>query len=381
MKANSYVTYAQVEQQAMQHMKLYGSKTGFLKIVTKLFENGQAKPSQPVLPHDTNWSFLDDQAFYELLNNLPVTDTLFQSKSFPSATVEANSHAPSIEAESIMPNDLEVYAIKYVRDIIEKMHTHNYFEVNYVMMGKCSMIFENKTRELSCGELCFIAPQSRHDVTVSDDSIVISLMIRKNTFESTFFKLLAQEDLLASFFRSILYSNKSSANYMMFTTNNSNDIINTIKDIFMESYVSDKYSNTCIISRIHLFFSLLLRNFSDTIQFYDNERNDNKHENFSQVLQYIQQNYQNVTLPDLANTFHYNPSYICRMIKKNTGRTLVDILTNLKLTKASELLLQTDLKIEEISSMVGYENVDHFSKLFKRYYHLPPKKYRGSITS
>lgn len=363
----NYVTYAQVEDYARKHYERYDTKTSFKTIVKYLFEHQQYQTGTPALPSQLLWSDLDDPAFFALLGELPV-------KNVSAETIIQPENA--IMAEAIMPENLEVYALKYIWHIVEKMHTHNFFEVNYVMSGKCSMIFENETRELSTGQLCIIAPHSRHDVTVDDDSVVVSLMLRKNTFETTFFKLLAQEDLLATFFRTILYSKKESANYMLFSTDNSEEIKSAIKNIFMECHVTDSYSNTCVISRIHLFFSLLLRRYSDTIQFYDHQQSVGSHGNFTQLLQYIQSNYQTVTLEQLASVFHYNTSYLSRLIKKNTGQTLLDILTNLKMSKASDLLLHTNLKIEEIAALSGYQSVDHFSRLFKKTCGTSPQKYR-----
>lgn len=367
MDTTNYVTYAQVEEYALKHYERYGTKTSFKTIVKYLFEHQHYKDDTPALPSQIFWSYISDPAFFSLLNELPVKNVF---------AVPSTQQDTAIMAESIMPENLEVYALKYIRYIVEKMHTHNFFEVNYVMSGKCKMIFENEIRELTTGQLCIIAPHSRHDVTVDDDSVVVSLMLRKNTFETTFFKLLAQEDLLATFFRNILYSQKESANYMLFSTDNSEEIRSAIKNVFMECHLSDSYSNTCVVSRIHLFFSLLLRRHSDTIQFYDHQQNMGSHGNFTQVLQYIQSNYQTVTLEQLATVFHYNSSYLSRLIKKNTGQTLLDILTNLKMSKASDLLLHTNLKIEEIAVLSGYQSVDHFSRLFKKNNGMSPQKYR-----
>jgi len=61
------------------------------------------------------------------------------------------------------------------------------------------MLFENETLTLSSGELCIISPGSMHDMYASDDSIAVSIMIRKDTFENTFFRLLSQKNLLADF--------------------------------------------------------------------------------------------------------------------------------------------------------------------------------------
>lgn len=365
---NGYVNYEQVERYATRHYQKYGTRTDFLTAVNMLCEQGQHLIPHTPLPPREAWSRMSAEDFISVMRLLPVNISFWNTT--PKKGV--------IVAESIMPTQLEVYALRYVRDIVESMHTHNFFEVNYVISGRCKMVFENETRFLKEGELCIIAPNSSHDVTVSDDSQVISLMLRQNTFETTFFKLLAQEDLLASFLRNILYSGNATANYLLFSTDNSPEIIRSIRDIFMECHLADNYSNTCVVSRVHLFFSLLLRGYSDSIQFYENQKNLGDHANFTQLLQYIQNHAQTLTLESLADTFHYNPSYLSRMIKKNTGQTLVEILTNLRISRASDLLVHTNLKVEDIAKSVGYDSVDHFSRQFKKMRGMAPRDYRNS---
>lgn len=180
---------------------------------------------------------------------------------------------------------------------------------------------------------------------------------------------------MASFFRSILYSHTEQANYMLFSTKNPQTVRNMFKDILMECYSCDSYSNTCATSRIYLLFALLLRRFGHTIQFYDMEKSLGDHHNFTHILMYIQKNFASLTLHSLAEKFNYNPSYLSTMIKKNTGRNLTDIVTQLKMSKASDLLKHTDFKITEIASLVGYDSTDHFSRQFKRNYHMSPSCY------
>ena len=146
----------------------------------------------------------------------------------------------------------------------------------------------------------------------------------------------------------------------------------------MDCYILDSYSNTCVISRIHIFFSILLRRFSHTIEIYNKSNNGTDQTNFLLILQYIQNHYQTVSLDTLCNVFHYNKSYLSRLIHKNTGRSFIDIVTDLKLSQAIDLLDNTSLSLAEISERIGYNNVDHFSKHFKKKYSYPPSVYRSN---
>lgn len=367
MRAISYVTYAQIEDYACSYYEKNGYKTDFKKIVTYLFSHNLYTTGLPDLPYHIMWSKLSDEEFYTLLRKLPIQNIFADYRAVPEM----------IPAAPIMPSSLEVFSIYYVKNIVEHMHSHDFFEINYVFSGECRMLFENESRSLPAGDLCIISPGSRHDVYTVGDSIAVSFMIRKDTFETTFFRLLAQKDLLAVFFRNILYSETTSANYLLFSTDNSEIIRDSIKDIFMECYLTDLYSNTCAVSRIHLLFSLLLRRYSHSIRFYDDEKSLPNHVGFTQILQYIQNHYQTVTLHSLCEVFHYNASYLSRLIRRHTGHSLMEILTDLKLTKAAELLRNTQLSITEITKIVGYDNTDHFSRQFKKKYSAPPTVYRS----
>lgn len=366
MKPISYITNEQIENYARDFYLKFGEKIDFRTITTKLFEKGNNHYGIPMLPYEISWDTLTDTEFFTLLKSLPIQN-LF-----------ANYHASSdyIPASPIIPLDLDVYAIYYIQNIKDHRHAHDFFEINYVFSGECHMLFENETLTLSSGELCIISPGSMHDMYASDDSIAVSIMIRKDTFENTFFRLLSQKNLLADFFRTILYSETEKANYLLFTTNNSSIIHDSIKTIFMDCYILDSYSNTCAISRIHIFFSILLRRFSHTIQIYNESSNVTDQTTFLLILQYIQNHYQTVSLDVLCSVFHYNKSYLSRLIHKNSGRNFIDIVTDLKLSQAIDLLNNTTLSIAEISELIGYNNVDHFSKHFKKKYSFPPSVYR-----
>lgn len=388
LMTQNYVTYQQVETWVTQYYQKHGRRTDFVTAVRTLLKE---KPFSSLndrlclpLPNRKEWQTLSQEDFFDVLLRLPVNTPFWDnpSENFNSigSTGIWNRANGTIFAESIMPSELEVYALRYVRDIVQRLHIHNFFEVNYVLSGSCQMVFEQETLSLQEGNLCIIAPNSRHDVTVSDESQVISLMLRQNTFDLTFFHLMAQDDLLASFLRNILYSSDASAGYLLFSTDNSDELFYAIRDIFMECHLADRYSNTCVISRVHLLFGLLLRDYGTTIRFYEEQKNLGRHgndHNFPALLQYIQNHYQTVTLDSLAAAFHYNPSYLSRLIKKQTGKTLTEILTHFKLSRASYLLLHTSLKISDIAEFIGYDNVDHFSRQFRKQFGVSPKNYRA----
>ncbi|RXZ81722.1 helix-turn-helix domain-containing protein [Paenibacillaceae bacterium] len=83
-----------------------------------------------------------------------------------------------------------------------------------------------------------------------------------------------------------------------------------------------------------------------------------------------------VTLEELSNVLHLNPSYLSRLFKKETGENFVEYITKIKVEHAKELLDQTQLSVDEIADKIGYEK-NYFYKVFKKLTRMTPNHYRG----
>ncbi|WP_338787359.1 response regulator [Metabacillus sp. FJAT-53654] len=90
-----------------------------------------------------------------------------------------------------------------------------------------------------------------------------------------------------------------------------------------------------------------------------------------------------ITLQDISDYVYMNPTYFCQYFKKQTGKTVFDYITDLRLETAKELLQEQNLKVIEIAKSVGYQDSKHFSRLFKqRWGSLPSefkKKYQTKV--
>lgn len=96
----------------------------------------------------------------------------------------------------------------------------------------------------------------------------------------------------------------------------------------------------------------------------------------TQMLQYIQSNCERVTIADMAEEFNLSKTYLSKYITRRIGKPFSSILQDIRLEKACDMLHNSNLRIEDISSCVGYMNVEHFIRLFKKRYHKTPNQYR-----
>lgn len=86
------------------------------------------------------------------------------------------------------------------------------------------------------------------------------------------------------------------------------------------------------------------------------------------ALVYIKRHYnENISVADIAESINVSKSYLCDQFKKEQNSTIVNYLTKLRMERAKELLVSTNMKMYEISVEVGYNDYTYFSQIFKRY--------------
>lgn len=93
---------------------------------------------------------------------------------------------------------------------------------------------------------------------------------------------------------------------------------------------------------------------------------------------FMQDNFNNpeLSLRTVADYVGFNEKYFSARFTKECGCTFIAYLNDLRIRRAQELLVQTDLKMYEISEAVGYGSVEHFSHIFKKKLCISPKEYR-----
>lgn len=102
-----------------------------------------------------------------------------------------------------------------------------------------------------------------------------------------------------------------------------------------------------------------------------------KDERLLEITNYIYANYKDVTLDDLAEKFFLSKPYLSKYIKEKSGMTFGDILKKIRMKKARAMLKGSSATVESIAESVGYQNVEHFNRVFKKMYNITPVQYRN----
>ena len=153
----------------------------------------------------------------------------------------------------------------------------------------------------------------------------------------------------------------------------SGDMIFIAPDVYHTMEVFDDAS--LIVNMLIAMSARLMRNFQDSLESSYSREDVQKDEGFL-VLDYIQKHLKDVNLSEVAEHFGFSLSHCSRLIKKTTGLGFNEWRRSLRIRRAENMLVNTDLTVGEISLELGYENTETFIRAFKKNLHVTPGKYR-----
>lgn len=124
-------------------------------------------------------------------------------------------------------------------------------------------------------------------------------------------------------------------------------------------------------------FDELLTYITSSLAILDRDKTHNNLRQIKQAKRYIEENYMNnITLEDVGTHIGFNPSYFSSIFKKETEMSFVEYLSKVRVEKAKDLLRESDLRIQDVCLMVGYNDAKYFTKSFIKHTGLKPNEYR-----
>jgi len=98
------------------------------------------------------------------------------------------------------------------------------------------------------------------------------------------------------------------------------------------------------------------------------------------TCEYINANYmKEIRLEEMAGMINYSSHYFSKMFKLYKSQNFIDYITTVRVGKAKELLVNNQLSIKEVSGLVGYEDQNYFTRVFKRMENMTPSEFRDKI--
>ncbi|TLX78138.1 helix-turn-helix domain-containing protein [Labilibacter sediminis] len=253
-------------------------------------------------------------------------------------------------------------------------HYHPDIEILLVTKGEGRRIVGDHIENYYPGDLCILGSNLPH-VWKNDpsyyqsnpDKIAECLVIhfRTELFGDAFWQL-PEMQKTASFLNS---ANRG----IKFTGDTRDMLAHKIKSGFLKN-PEERLSH--VLDLLYSMAQSEERNFLASSGF-TNEVQSSDGERFQRAIEYIALNYQRpILLEEIAEHVHLTPTAFCRYFKERTDKTFLQYLNHYRIGLARRLLIEGQLKIQEVAFECGFGNLSHFNKHFKKLTGITPKHYR-----
>ena len=248
------------------------------------------------------------------------------------------------------PNDEDVLICVFKgKQIREPFHRQDFFFINYA--------YKNSYQALS----------------EKYNNLIIGVLIRKDSFFREYLPTVYTDSALFRFFVEP-QTNKFSDEYIHLPVTKDH-AIRTILELMVVEY-ADRQEDTQRILK-----SMLQTLLLEIARRYRIEKSGTDTKTLAeQIIDYMGDHSDVVTLKDIAAHFSYHPNYISTLLHKETGWKFTEILLEKRMERAVLLMKNTSLSLEEISVLLGYSNHSNFYKAFREYYGMTPREYLKSMS-
>ncbi|MCX7842883.1 MAG: AraC family transcriptional regulator [Clostridia bacterium] len=268
-----------------------------------------------------------------------------------------------IKPENFNPYILYTFKERYNIKSKSDFHSHDFIELKYILSGSSSYSIEGKLYGVKKGDIIICNPGAVHKKVISEGEEFIEFnagftdIAIKNYPDNYLLKegacpVISLEKYQADFMRlcseTMAEQEKREPGYDLVIKSN---IMKMIVIVLKETYLREK------------------RQAQSRISFESHEKSSI----VSTVISFFNDNYmRQISLESISKNMYLSPAYISKVFKEETGDSPINYLISLRLSKAKELLKEGRTTIKEAAEAVGYIDVYHFSKLFKKHYGFPP---------
>lgn len=252
-------------------------------------------------------------------------------------------------------------------------HSHDFFELAYIREDKIFHLLDGEEFEVRKGDYFIIDTNSKHRYITHQNSPcpIYNCLFYPEAIDVTLshcrsFKSLI-ESYLIKFDISILKFNPTA--YVFHDGDGS--IENLLKKI-MNEFSQNRHGSIQICSGALVEILILTMR-----KIVDENKIIKKNSPTKYIIDEISKRFnEDITLSKICEPLNYSLPYISTKFKKDTGYSFTEYLQKYRIENSLRLLSNTDDKIIDIASAVGYDDVDFFGKIFKKYVNMSPAKYR-----
>ncbi len=253
-------------------------------------------------------------------------------------------------------------------------HSHNYIEIIYMCSGSTTHVINGETKVvLEQGDLLFLNQNATHEIfPAKKEDIAVNFIVMPEFFD-TAFEMVEQENVVRDFFTGALRKEQRGMDYIHFRVADILPVQNLVENMIWS--LVHRQANKQNINKMTMGLLIVqLSNYIDRIEHTNPRQNAQKMT--LTILQYVEENYKEGSLAELAQILHCDFYWLSKEIKKLTGCKYTELVQKKRLSQAGFLLKNTNLSVMDIGMAVGYENMSYFHRIFQKEYGMTPRHYR-----
>ena len=262
---------------------------------------------------------------------------------------------------------VSIYIFKFTPDYYMDFESHDTIELFYVDAGTEEVYEDDKIYTVNKGEMFIHKPNSVHkDKCVSPTSSCYIVNFKAN------------EKDFSSFFDRVISLNKKEIAQLkeifeLFFNNVSSPIDKRVPERKIAFANNITGISQIIKNKLELFFLSILNSDEQEITSF---RNFDDPLVQKIVEELFKTRFEKFSLDKISETLSYSKSYLCRYFKKITGTTIINHFYSIKIEESKNMLINGKYTIEEVSDALGFDSVQYFSKVFKKYVGLTPSTWK-----
>lgn len=260
----------------------------------------------------------------------------------------------------------EPHFFSYKRDISKNMvnpHFHENYELYYLLSGRRRYIIENEIYDIAPGDIILIPKFKAHIIVNTPD-------MEAEEFHECFLLSPKEKDFPA-FFRQCFHTH-----YYRLPSSARNIILECFHSLRVNQKKNDDFTEYCNHADLIKILSTLARlplSEKSTKAFTKNDLI------MQDAALYIKENCDRpLTLSSVADRFNFSKEYFSAIFKSSVNSGFNEYLTQMRITKAIELLLNTRYSIMEISHLCGFNDSNYFTTVFKKTTGFSPRNFRST---
>ena len=253
-------------------------------------------------------------------------------------------------------------------------HRHNYIEIIYMCSGSTTHIINGTTTvRLLEGELLLFGQNTTQEILPAGaDDIAVNFIVLPEFFDRVV-AMMEEENVLRDFLIHSLKQEFGTSDYFHFQAADILPVQNLVENLIWS--LTNSQPNRWGINQTTMGL-LFLHLMNHTDQINKNDPSQYEQNLTLTVLKYIEDHYRTASLEEISASLKIPSYYVSRTVKKHANHTFKQLLQTKRLNQSAFLLLTTTLPIEDIITLVGYDNTSYFHKIFRERFSLTPRAYR-----